>query len=115
MSAVSSKYFGSCDVYECSMAADSNSHIMKPTWSKVYEAQPCRLDFDSASAVDVTSGAAVVTQLVTLFCDSSLDIKAGSKVEVTQDGRTFTYWCSGAPIAYPSHQEISLTTHEVRA
>lgn len=36
-------------------------------------------------------------------------IKAGSKIIVTQHGRTTEYSNSGVPAVYPTHQEIMLT------
>lgn len=44
-----------------------------------------------------------------------LEIKAGSKIIVTRNGRSTTYKNSGAPHIFPTHQEISLELDDKRA
>lgn len=44
-----------------------------------------------------------------LFISPDVAIKAGSKIIVTQHGRTTEYSNSGVPAVYPTHQEIMLT------
>ena len=47
-----------------------------------------------------------------LFISPDVLIKAGSKIIVTQHGRTTEYSNSGVPAVYPTHQEIMLTLFE---
>lgn len=55
---------------------------------------------------------ATVSQSVKLFISPDVVIKAGSKIIVTQHGRTTEYSNSGVPAVYPTHQEIMLTLFE---
>lgn len=77
----------------------------------VLEDQPCKLSFETLTS---TSGdpVATVTQGVKLFLSSDVVIKAGSKIIVTQNGRTTEYSNSGVPAVYSTHQEIMLTLFE---
>ena len=65
----------------------------------VLEDQPCKLSFETLTS---STGDLVATV-------SQSVIKAGSKIIVTQHGRTTEYSNSGVPAVYPTHQEIMLT------
>lgn len=75
---------------------------------------PCRLSFSSASITDDSENVAQVVQAATLFCDSSVEIGAGSHITVTHAGRTFDFKRSGEPGVYPitQHQEIPVVPTE---
>lgn len=77
----------------------------------VLEDQPCKLSFETLNS---SSGdpVATVSQGVKLFLSPDMVIKAGSKIVVTQHGRTTEYSNSGVPAVYPTHQEIMLTLFE---
>lgn len=51
-------------------------------------------------------------QTVKLFYAPSVTIKAGSRVEVTQNGVTTVYRQSGIEKVYESHKEAELITEE---
>lgn len=74
----------------------------------VLEDQPCKLSFETLTS---NSGdpVATISQGVKLFLSPDVEIKAGSKIIVTQHGRTTEYSNSGVPAVYPTHQEIMLT------
>ena len=74
----------------------------------VLEDQPCKLSFETLSSTD-GDHVSKVAQSVKLFIYPDVVIKAGSKIIVTQDGRTTEYSNSGVPAVYPTHQEIMLT------
>ena len=74
----------------------------------VYEDVPCRLSYSNAPVSEELNGAYSVTQEIKLFCAPELDIKAGSKITVTQNGVTRTYIHSGKSAVYSAHREISL-------
>lgn len=76
----------------------------------VLEDQPCRLSHKTINQTDAQdNGAAALTQVTKLFLDPDIEVKAGSKLTVTQNGVTTDYSCSGKPAFYTSHQEIVLT------
>ena len=74
----------------------------------VIENQPCRLSFKTAPSTSDNGAVAETAQTVKLFLAPELQVKEGSKITVTQNGVTTDYKRSGAPAAYPTHQEIQL-------
>lgn len=74
----------------------------------VLEDQPCKLSFETLTSSN-GDPVATVSQSVKLFISPDVVIKAGSKIIVTQHGRTTEYSNSGVPAVYPTHQEIMLT------
>lgn len=80
----------------------------------VLEDQPCKLSFETLTS-STGDPVATVSQSVKLFISPDVVIKAGSKIIVTQHGRTTEYSNSGVPAVYPTHQEIMLTLFEVWA
>ena len=75
--------------------------------------EPCRLSYNREQATNIQSGAAVVSQSITLFIRPDLIIKPGSVIEITQHGVTEKYKGSGKPAVYCNHQEIILELYEV--
>lgn len=71
--------------------------------------EPCRLSYGSAPTTNVTDTRSEITQTIKLFIRPDLDIKEGSHILVTQNGRTIEYKASGTPKVYSSHQEIELS------
>lgn len=112
-SAIESLYTGQCDVFEYQPVQDPVSKITSHQETKVNTtAIPCRLSFQTISAVDQGSGANIPRQVVKLFMDPGVVVKAGSKIVVTQNGRTTAYKNAGQPAVYSNHQEIMLEIFE---
>lgn len=110
--AIERMYSGLCTV------TVKKSHINKATGvtefterATVYD-QPCRLSFSSKSASTANDGYNTVAQPVTLFIAPEIEIPAGSKITVTQNGKTTDYCRSGEGAVYVSHQEIALDLFE---
>ena len=78
----------------------------------VLENEPCKLSFSSLSAVNQSETSAAIVQSTKLFCDKAIEIKAGSKIIVNRDGRTFEYKQSGEPGIFLAHQEIVLVPYK---
>jgi len=74
----------------------------------IYENQPCKLSFKTITSTNESNNAAEVTQVQKLFISNEVNIPAGSKVVVTQNGKTNEYEKSGEPAFYSNHQEITL-------
>ena len=73
--------------------------------------EACKIIFKTVSVVDQQEAAELV-QSVKLLCDKSLEIKEGSKIVVTHEGRTTSYRRAGMPAVYSVHQEIMLEPFE---
>lgn len=108
-------YTGLCDVYEFTQAKDPTTKVTKTTEVKVLTAQPCRLSFKQSPAATQTEAAANLSQTITLFLDPAPVIKTGSKIIVTQSGRTEVFKSSGHPAVHTNHQEITLIRSDERA
>lgn len=78
----------------------------------LFENEPCRLSFSSITPTENSVGAAETAQSVKVFCSQTLDIPAGSKLVIEQNGRVSEYSKSGEPAVYTYHQEIPLKLFE---
>lgn len=104
--AIESQYKGTCTVYEYKAVKDEETLITSTEPVMVLENQPCKLSFEHINAV--SDGVPVQSMGVKLFIAPEIEIKAGSKIVVTQDGVTTEYARSGFPAIYTNHQEIKL-------
>ena len=101
-------YTSVCDIISYQDVTDPTT--MRTTQAEVAVAKqlPCRLSFESSRAASQTETAAAVAQGVKLFLAPDIAVPAGSKIVVTQNGRTTVYAASGEAAVYPTHQEIML-------
>lgn len=105
-SAIEKFYTGTCDIIERQKVPDGN--LTKFEEVTVQKNVPCRLSYRTYNNTNTDEGANEVSQVARLFLSPEIEIKAGSKIEVTQAGRTVAYKKSGQPAVYESHQEIGL-------
>lgn len=106
---------GKCTIYEFEDAIDPNTFQTIQKEVAVLVEEPCRLSYNHEQATNIQSGAAVVSQSITLFIRPDLVIKPGSVIEITQNGVTEKYKGSGKPAIYSHHQEIVLQLYEDNA
>lgn len=107
-------YLGRCSISEYQSVTDP---VNKRTTQKeivVLENQPCKLSFNQKVAASEGTFAAV-SQNVKLFIAPEIEVKAGSKITVTQNGVTNVYVRSGEPAVYINHQEIPLELYKGKA
>lgn len=111
--AVESRYTGKCTITEMrSSPKDSTTNIVSQSPVVVLTNQPCKMTHKSSDTTTVVNGVAVQSQSIKLLISPDLDIKPGSQIKITQDGRTADFKRSGLPAVYPSHQEISLVVFD---
>ena len=106
--AIESTYFEKCNIYEQHSIRNEITKLMETEEILVLEEQPCRISFSSAPATSESENVATVKQSVKLFIAPEVEVKAGTKIVVTQDNVTREYSRSGISAVYPSHQEIML-------
>lgn len=106
--AVESRYTGKCTVTEMQGIKEPGTNILKQTPVIVLTNELCKMTHKSSDTTTVVNGVVVQSQSIKLLISPDLEIKPGSKVTITQDGRTADFKRSGPPAVYPSHQEISL-------
>ena len=106
---------GKCTIYEFRDVIHPNTFQTTQEEVPVLVDEPCRLSYNHEQATNIQSGAAVVSQSITLFIRPDLVINPGSVIEITQHGVTEKYKGSGKPAIYTNHQEIVLQLYEDNA
>lgn len=108
-------WIGKCTIYEFQNVTDPVTFQTTQKEVPVLENEPCRLSYNREQSTNISNGAAVVSQSITLFIRPDLVIKPGSVIEITQHGVTEKYKGSGKPAIYSNHQEIILELYEDNA
>lgn len=106
--AIEATYDGICDVYAKKPVRDPETGATSMKEVHTVENQLCHLSFSNSGAAIGTGTVTNVTQTIKLFLAPEIFIDPGSKIEVTQHGRTETYGQSGKAAVYSSHQEVLL-------
>ncbi len=99
-------WIGKCTVYEYQTVTNPVTHQSVQAPVPVLQNEPCRLSYRYEQSTNIQSGAAVVSQSITLFIRPDLEIKPGSVIDVTQHGRTTRFKGAGKPAVYTNHQEL---------
>lgn len=110
--AVERLYTGIMTVTEYRSVKDSDIKITSKQEKDVLADIPCRLSFTSSDSAEIQGSVGARRQTVKLFCAPEIIIAPGSKITVTQNGRTASYKQSGEAAVYTSHQEITLELFE---
>lgn len=109
---IESLYTGTCTIINKKPYFDDATKQTKFNEIVILENQPCRLSFRSFPAASQGEGASESSQEIKLFIAPEIEILAGSKISVTQNGKTNLYSRSSEPAVYSSHQEVILTKWE---
>ena len=104
-------YSGTCTITEKKSVKDEKTFKTRIQEVMKYENIPCRLSHSSNNLSDAYPRN-TVTQTIKLFLDNDYEIKAGSKIAVTQDGITNIYGATSEPNVFETHQEIELILWE---
>ena len=83
---------GKCTIYEFENVTDPETFQTTQREVVVLNNEPCRLSYNHEQATNIQSGAAVVSQSITLFIRPDLTIKPGCRATLLTD-------CSTALIA----------------
>lgn len=105
-------YEHTCTVVEYGKTKDPVTKQTKFDEKTVLENQPCKLSFSTIKASDQTESVNQVQQIIKLFVAPEVEVKEGSKIIVTHNGKTSEYKNSGVPSIFPTHQEIVLEIFE---
>lgn len=110
--AIERLYKGLCSVRVKVSSVNKETGETVFTEKVVLTEQPCRLSFSSRNSSSKDDGYNTVSQSVVLFIAPEIEIPSGSKITVTQNGKTTDYCRSGESAVYSSHQEIALELFE---
>lgn len=106
--AVEATYDGTCRIYGMRSVKDPDTKVTRQEEVLAQEGIPCHLSFTSAVPAAGSETVTAVAQTIKLFLAPELMVLPGSRIEVTQQGRTESYAQSGKAAVYSSHQEIVL-------
>lgn len=108
--AVESQYKGVCTIYEHAEIEDPDTGetIVSPEPVPVQENIPCKLSKKTIAPANESEIANNIKYEPVLFISPDIEVKAGSIIEVTQNGVTRKFIRSGEPFVYETHQEIAL-------
>lgn len=106
--ALEAAYDGVCTVYEMQPVFNPITKVTARQEEEVLTKEPCHLSFCKVGPSSGSESAAGVSQVIKLFLAPEREIRPGSKITVTQQGRTENYSRSGKAAVYASHQEITL-------
>ena len=113
--AIESMYDGVCTISNYQNIEDPITFVTELKEVEVIKDQPCRLSYLAIPSTSQANSVNVVNQSIKLFIAPEVDSPAGSKISVTQNGRTTVYKNSGQPAIYSTHQEINLELYEDKA
>ena len=107
-----SLWIGKCTIFEYQTTKDEVTKQSTQKQVPVVLDEPCKVSYNREHATNISSGAAVISQSITLFIRPDLEVKPGSVIEVTQHGKTTKYKGSSKSAVYTNHQEIVLELFE---
>lgn len=81
----------------------------------VISGQKCKISFENIPSTSQSDTTAPITQSIKLFLAPEIEVKPGSRIDVTHLGVTTAYKRSGKPAVYHTHQEIMLELWEDKA
>lgn len=110
--AVELLYKGLCTVKVWQEVEDPITHATGHKEVTLFTDQKCKLSYEKQTSTTPAGGPALIAQTTKLFIAPELDIPAGSKIIVTQHGKTVEFARSGEPAVYTDHQEIMLEAFE---
>ena len=106
-------YDGVMTVTGTSKATVNGETVVTPD-ATLYEDVPCAASFSGASDNESDEDSGRVQYQTTIFCAPELDIPAGCRIAVQQNGAVCRFKYSGEHVVYPTHQQLS-AVREVRA
>ena len=106
--ALESLYAGRCDIISQQEVFDPVSKQTSFESVTVVANQPCRLSFKTITMAQEGTGATRLVQVIKVFIAPEIEVEAGSRLVITQNGKTAEYKASGEPAIYSNHQEIIL-------
>jgi hypothetical protein len=106
-SGIEKLYTDTCTIY--GKVKQGSGSFTKYVDGVVIEDEPCRVSYETISESTQTTTTNNTSIVVKLFIPPDIEVKEGSKIKVTRNGRDFMYRSSGKPAYFTTHQEIVLS------
>lgn len=100
-------YVDTCNVVEHQVITDPTTKISGMQEITVYENVPCKISYQTVKPSGEGVGGSLFLS-AKLICSPDIEIKPGSRIDVTRNGKTTAYKNSGEPARHVNHQEIML-------
>lgn len=107
-SAVEARYDGTCQIFGMQPVKNPDTKVTRQAEVLMLKDLPCHLSYSAAPPAAGSGTITTAVQTIKLFLAPETVIEPGSRIEVTQTGRTESFHQSGKAAVYSSHQEISL-------
>lgn len=102
-----------CTIENVAEVEDAQTGITSQSWEIVALDILCKRSIKNIAAADTENNVAVVTKQIKLFLAPEIEVKAGSRISVTDiHGFTEYYKSTGKPAIFHNHQEVILETVE---
>lgn len=106
--AIEATYDGTCRIYGMQSVKDPVTKVTRQEETLVQDGIACHLSYSSTAPATGSDTVTAVAQTIKLLLAPEPVVLPGSRIEVTQQGRTESYAQSGKAAVYSSHQEILL-------
>ena len=106
--AIEATYDGTCRIYGMQSVKDTVTKVTRQEETLLQDGIACHLSYSSTALAAGSDTVTGVAQTIKLFLEPEPVVPPGSRIEVTQQGRTESYAQSGKAAVYSSHQEILL-------
>lgn len=100
-------YDCTANIYEFSKVKNPDTRITEDVEVLKFENIACRISRVKTSDLRKESNIPTTEFTTRLFCSNEIDIKEGSKVVVSKQGKEITF-ISGVSMLYSYHQEVAL-------
>lgn len=102
-------WYGSANIYGALKTTDPITGITKiVNDAMLYENLPCKLSHREIKSDEQTDGPSRVVHSIKVSIGNEYNIPSGSKMVITQSGKTASYKSSGEAAQFVVHQEIPL-------
>lgn len=106
--AIEQTYDGICSVIQKVPVKDPETKVTYYKEVSLLTDEPCRLSYSGTTPAAGSGTVTMVAQTIKLFLAPEPLVPPGSRIEVTQQGKTESYTYSSKAAVYSSHQELSL-------
>lgn len=102
-------YYGLADIYGARKTTDPITGITKvESDALLHQNVPCKLSHKTIKEDSQTDGPSVVAHSIKVSITNEIVIPSGSKMTITQNGKSATYKSSGESAQFIVHQEVPL-------
>ena len=104
-------YLDRCDIYEYREVVNPEDYTTGTEEVLVHKDIPCKMSRDKTKP-SYDGVVELQYESIKLMMSPDIEVKPGSRIEITRAGKTTSYKNSGAPSRFFNHQEIILVLED---